>query len=359
MSIRKVDEIHPPTTHDTWMDSESESNLISVIVPTYNRGHYLPDLIGSVWNQTYRPIELVIVDDGSTDDTESQVRKWKDRHESNGEWTLRYIFQENQGAQVARNRGLVEARGEYIQFLDSDDLIHPRKSEAQVQAFRAHPDADFVWSPIARFRDGRAPEMKQYDLDGGKEEADTFRVETPSQVSHPVGCLFRRSACRKIGPWDENLERYQDWEYSFRIAVLQLFGVNVDRVFYFARDHDTGNLGDRRFGREGIERNLTALSAISRVIDAADTARPELRAVAYRLCLNTLQRSLASGTDQQVRASLQLARRHARKPLRHLRTRTLEFLYALAGKDFARWVLKTYSRVKTGRAPAGNDPQSM
>ena len=101
-----------------------EPGLVSVLIPSYNRGYLIGKTIESVLAQTYRPIEIIVVDDGSTDDTRAVIAKFGP--------AIRYIYQENAGLAVARNTGLVVARGEFIAFQDSDDMWLPWKLQVQV-----------------------------------------------------------------------------------------------------------------------------------------------------------------------------------------------------------------------------------
>lgn len=108
--------------------------LISCIVPVYNGELYLREAIDSILAQTYRPLEIIVVDDGSTDATPDVVAGYGDR--------LRYIRQPNAGPGAARNHGLNLAQGEFIAFLDADDLWHPDKLARQMTRFLNRPDLD-------------------------------------------------------------------------------------------------------------------------------------------------------------------------------------------------------------------------
>ncbi len=92
-----------------------ENPLISVIIPTYNRANFLGEAIESVLSQTYKNLEVIIIDDGSTDDTRQLIEKYTDKR-------IIYLYQEHGGTSAARNKGIQEAKGEYIAFLDSDDI---------------------------------------------------------------------------------------------------------------------------------------------------------------------------------------------------------------------------------------------
>jgi len=133
--------------------------LISCIVPAFNGEHYRGEALDSILSQTYRPLEILVVDDGSTDRTAALVTSYRDR--------VRSLFQPNAGQAAARNLGLSEARGEFVAFLDQDDLWHPEKVERQMARFAVRPELDLCvthacnfWIPevrerAARYRDHR------------------------------------------------------------------------------------------------------------------------------------------------------------------------------------------------------------
>ena len=118
--------------------------MVSVIIPTYNREAFLIQAVDSVFNQTYRPIECIVVDDGSTDNTEEILSQWKSEM-NDPEFKLVYIKQENADAQVARNTGTAVAKGTYIQYLDSDDSLYRDKLKVQVKFLEENKDFDAVF----------------------------------------------------------------------------------------------------------------------------------------------------------------------------------------------------------------------
>lgn len=118
----------------------SAEQLVSVIIPTYNRASKCVEAVQSVLAQTHRQVEVLVIDDGSTDDTESRLSAMDGR--------IRYLRQENAGVSAARNRGLVEARGAYVAFLDSDDRWMPWKLEAQLNILTQFPEAGMVWTDM-------------------------------------------------------------------------------------------------------------------------------------------------------------------------------------------------------------------
>lgn len=119
--------------------------MVSVIIPTYNRSGFLIEAIESVLAQTYDDIEIVIVDDGSTDDTKEKLKPYQDK--------IEYVYIENGGPARARNVGMTMARGKYISFLDSDDLYYPYKIKTQVDFLEDHADVDLVCSELTAIDD--------------------------------------------------------------------------------------------------------------------------------------------------------------------------------------------------------------
>jgi len=113
--------------------------LISVIMPTYNRGGFISEAIESVLNQTWSNFELIVIDDGSTDGTRDQLEKY------GSDGRFKYIYQENKGQSVARNRGLKEAEGGFVAFLDSDNIWLPDKLERQVEIVNENQDCDIFY----------------------------------------------------------------------------------------------------------------------------------------------------------------------------------------------------------------------
>ena len=128
--------------------------LVSVIIPTFNRDWIVAEAIQSVLAQSYRQFELIVVDDGSTDRTPAILRKFKD--------SIQVIRQTNQGVSAARNHGVDAARGEFIAFLDSDDLWRPEKLSVQVNFFLSNPEVQICQTDETWIRNGRRINPKSY-----------------------------------------------------------------------------------------------------------------------------------------------------------------------------------------------------
>ncbi len=118
------------------MTPNGSSPLVSVVIPTYNYAHFVCEAVESALAQTYPAVEVIVVDDGSTDDTRARLAAYGTR--------IRYVHQKNQGLSAARNTGIREARGPFVAFLDSDDQFHPRKLEHQMAEFARRPELGLV-----------------------------------------------------------------------------------------------------------------------------------------------------------------------------------------------------------------------
>ncbi len=184
---------------------------VSVVIPTYNRAHVISAAIKSVLEQSFRDLEVIVVDDASTDGTEGVVRSLDDGR-------VRYIrHEENKGAPAARNTGINAARGQYVAFQDSDDEWLPGKLQKQMEAFRdAPPEVGVVYSGFWRIKNGG----KTYIPSGGvkKKEGNILKelfrgnfVATPTMV-------VRKRCFEKAGMFDEHLPRLQDWELVIRLS---------------------------------------------------------------------------------------------------------------------------------------------
>jgi glycosyltransferase involved in cell wall biosynthesis len=200
--------------------------LVSVIIPTYNRAETVSRAIDSALDQTHEDLEVLVVDDGSSDETESVLESYDDDR-------VRPIYHEtNRGANVARNTGIEHARGKYIAFLDSDDEWLPEKLEAQLDVLEKR-SSEWVavycgfsfelTGPVDRLRGLAASVLSRGDdsprMEGGKELigdilADNVHTGAGSTL------LVQTDVAREIGGFDESLDRFQDPEFVLRILEV-------------------------------------------------------------------------------------------------------------------------------------------
>lgn len=179
---------------------------VTVVIPAYNAERYLGETLASVFAQTVQPYEIIVVDDGSQDGTEAVVRSFGDR--------IRYIRQQNQGISGARNTAIHEATGDWIAFLDADDLMLPRKLELQIAAIEANPHLMFVYSGFAYLHtDGTTYEMPAIP------DRDLWPALRYRQPILPSTCIVRRSALEEEGGFKRVARRYfpEDWDLWFRL----------------------------------------------------------------------------------------------------------------------------------------------
>lgn len=195
-----------------WISDKSRNDLVSVIIPTFNREGLLVDCIKSVFNQIYRPIECVVVDDGSTDGTFEVVQTLKQELESQ-DFSILYIRQVNSGAPSARNNGIRNGSGEFFQFLDSDDILYPDKIELQVNFLKLNPSMDGVYG------DWNKGEENDHLLVKGEKWDDIISQFYCGRVIHTLSFLLRREIIQKTGYWDEKLRRNQEVDYFLRAAL--------------------------------------------------------------------------------------------------------------------------------------------
>jgi glycosyltransferase involved in cell wall biosynthesis len=217
-----------------------QNPLVSVVVPAYNRATLIGIALESVWMQTYRPIELIVVDDGSVDDTHERVLEWTTLHDGKMDFSIRYLHQENQGANAARNLGIRYSQGEFVAFIDSDDRWLPDKLEKQIPLFFNDPEIGGVYCGLGWI-----------DLDNGEYLPDECRSYLegwllPNLLVHDVTagtpCYVIKRACfDKAGFFDINLAARQDWDMWIRLAVEYKISC-VHEVLVYAGKHTGARL---------------------------------------------------------------------------------------------------------------------
>jgi glycosyltransferase involved in cell wall biosynthesis len=182
--------------------------LVTVIIPTYNRGTFLKEAVESIIHQTYRPIECIVVDDGSTDNTRELVNELMKKNDTS--FTLKYIYQDNSGAQAARNAGTQVCSGEFVQYFDSDDLLYPQKIEKQVDFLRNNAECDGV------FGDWDMGMAENKEVIEAWESEDMITQLLTEKSIHTLAFLYRREIINKTGEWDVNIKRNQEIDFQIR-----------------------------------------------------------------------------------------------------------------------------------------------
>lgn len=218
---------------------ESATPKISVIIPNFNRGDLLSETLDSILRQEYRDWEAIIVDDGSTDESEKVA-------EAFGQKDQRFRFhardRKPNGAPTCRNTGIDLARGDYLLFLDSDDLLQPWALSTRARVAEQFPGLDFWVFPMLMFREDPSSAGMLWNVDDGRSDLYRFLVlDAPWQTSGP---LWRKTAVQRIGGFTEGLACWQDVDFHLKALASGLKG----RKFYdlppdvLYRQHETNSV---------------------------------------------------------------------------------------------------------------------
>ena len=183
------------------------NKLVSVIIPTYNRENWIKEAIKSVLAQTYTPYEIIVVDDGSSDNTRKALSSFRSR--------IRYVFQPNSGPSSARNKGIELSSGEWIAFLDSDDLWKPKKLEKQMQALQEQSHFKICYTEEIWIRNGKFvnPRKKHTKYSGW-----IYLHCLPLCIISPSSVVIHRSVFEDVGKFDTSLPVAEDYDLWLRIC---------------------------------------------------------------------------------------------------------------------------------------------
>jgi hypothetical protein len=269
--------------------------LVSTIIPVHNRPLLLREAVASVLAQTYRPIEIVIVDDGSTDDTAQSIAALAAGYPS----IVRHLRIPNGGPGAAREAGRVIAHGEFIQYLDSDDLLLPCKFELQVGGLRMHPQCGVAYGRTHYCAYGEVPDERPW-----KRTGEHIETMFPSMLqarwwgtSTP---LYRRVVLDRAGAWSR-LKTEEDWEYDCRIACQGMRLHFCQEAVSHEREHSgwrlsRGGSRDAEKLRDRAEAHRLILGHAQRAGISSDSA--EMQHFARELFLLARQCGAAGLSDE-------------------------------------------------------------
>lgn len=261
-----------------WINHSYEPGLVSVVIPCHNQECFLPACLQSLLAQDYRPLEIIVVDDGSTD-ASAEVVKTFQKKQRNG-LAVKYLYQSNQGAPYARNCGCRQANGEFIQFLDGDDVLFKDKILPQVDLFKELRDADVVYG------DG------QYLIDCLGFKAKKGRIISIGYSSDMVASLLfgawvpsfsylsRRSAVQRCGPWDTSLQVSQDFEYFLRMAIKGCRFHYLRGVTGLYRKHSDNTISEKSLSLNGWTKQGILARAERMLSEKSELTENRIRAIA-------------------------------------------------------------------------------
>lgn len=212
---------------------------VSVIIPTYNRREMVKEAIGSVLDQGVEDLELIVVDDGSTDGTAEEISGYGGR-------VRLFRHERNRGVSAARNRGILHAKGKYIGFLDSDDLWVKGKLKAQVAFLDENPQYPLCYTDEIWIRRGRRVNpMRKH----GKYSGWIFEKCLPLCIVSPSSALMRRSLFSKVGLFDEALPVCEDYDFWLRVSArFPIFF--IEKKLIIKRGGHPGQLSQRSWGND-------------------------------------------------------------------------------------------------------------
>ena len=205
--------------------------LVSVVIPTYNRAHVLGRSIDSVLKQTYTNFELIIVDDGSVDNTMELIKKYL-----NDGRVKYHRLENNAGVSNARNEGAALAQGEWIAFHDSDDEWHPDKLEKQLKYIENHQECEMVYSAYAYYKEGRDGYIRM------PHEGVRGNITDYLLLKNCIGAptvIIKNELFKKLGGFRSDYPSLEDWEFAIRVSMMTSIGF-VDECLVDAHYSENG-----------------------------------------------------------------------------------------------------------------------
>ncbi|HVN87181.1 MAG TPA: glycosyltransferase [Candidatus Binatia bacterium] len=243
---------------------------ISVIIPTFNRRDLVCEAVESVLAQRDADLELIVVDDGSTDETDAALARFGDR--------LRCVRQDNRGVSAARNAGVRHARGKWIAFLDSDDLWLPDKLAVQCSFVAAHPDTRICQTGELWLRNGVRVNPCRHHR---KPDGDVFVPSLERCVVSPSAVMLRRDLFQAAGGFDEDLPACEDYDLWLRLAHATPVAL-IDRPLVIKRGGHADQLSRRFWGMDRFR-----VQALRKLLDdpaLRASLRPAVRKVLAQKC---------------------------------------------------------------------------
>jgi len=272
---------------------------LSIIIPVHNRADLLAEAIDSVIAQGLDSYEIIICDDGSIENIVATCDKFK---LTKGQLVFSRS-EESHGAQVARNRGLSLAQGEFIMFMDSDDAVAENGLKPLMEALQADPDLQYAYGKVSRVDESLS--VIPDDIPVGAVFNDT-----PSEIAgyhwHTMGAIYRKSYLELVGPWNVEMTGSQDWEYQARVKLAGGKRVFVDSMVGYWRQHGGDRVGTAKFRPDYVRSVMIGCDSIlniSRKKERCDAAL-EFR-LAKRLIVHALEWGANGYTQERKECFLQ------------------------------------------------------
>jgi glycosyltransferase involved in cell wall biosynthesis len=243
--------------------------LVSIIIPAYNAEKLVLETVQSVLNQTYSPIEIVVVNDGSKDNTEGVLKPLADAGK------IVYIGQPNQGQSAARKNGYLASKGKYISFLDADDLIAPEKIALQVEYMESNPDCGVCYSDIYHFWNHAPDQLLRKKLH--YYSGYIFDKLIRANMIQVMTAVIRRDVLDKYGVPGAEFRRSDDWYLWLNLGYHGVKFCFMDKVLSFQRRQREGTLSDQRsYFKETAETNLKVYEYYINILSKEDQEKYDI-----------------------------------------------------------------------------------
>lgn len=268
----------------------SATPLVSVIIPCYNHESYVEQAIASAASQSYLSFEVIVIDDGSSDDSVNVINALSN------DYSFRFICQENQGVCKTLNRAICEAsNGEYIALLASDDFWHEDKIRLQIEELSRHPESEFCFSQARQFV--HTPALEKGRIFPRKCREGNVLNSVFIRQHVPAGTmLFTRRLFDALGGFDENL-REEDWDFVIRSASATSFAA-VNRPLLYYRAHDTNTMRTR--SRSAIyQQKAKILAKNMHLVSPWTWLVASIFHFAHDIILQGVKRMASSGVEQR------------------------------------------------------------
>jgi glycosyltransferase involved in cell wall biosynthesis len=269
------------------LSMSSAPGLVSVVIPTYNRAGLVRQAVESALAQTHAGVQIIVVDDGSTDSTLAALEPLRN--------DITYVFQENRGRSAARNAGFALAKGEFLVFLDSDDLLPPQALENQLRFLRDHPAVDIMFGDASFLTDdGSLQPMNSCSMKLKNADPQSFLSALLEKNRFALHTALVRRAALDEAPFDETLDALEDWDLWLRLALRgRVFRCHAECVAIYRRHaENTDIVAPHRLVRASV---IICTKVVAQDLDGA--LPPRMR---QNFRLSHLDAILLSGSPRTI-----------------------------------------------------------
>ncbi|MDO8574417.1 MAG: glycosyltransferase [bacterium] len=313
----------------------SEQSLVSIIIPAYNVEGFIKNAVESALGQTYSNIEIIVVDDGSTDKTEDILSPYIK------EKKIKYIRQSNLGLAGARNTGIKEAQGKYIALLDADDEFLPEKIKKQVKALEVNPDYGICYCDIIHFFEGNP--RKFYHHRYTYQSGNLFEPLLEKQFINPLSVVIRKDVLAKWGVFDPELRHTEDWELWLRLSHAGIKFYYLDEPLALYQVRTSGNLSIIQNEPKMKENGLKVFTRLEKSLSEEEKGRYRFKEIIDSLKLKTALAYLMIGDKKKAKNYIQNQPFILKLLITFLPSQVWQTSLRLARRIKHRFLLKKYS----------------